>query len=78
MKEKLPKEKVAYMSARINRLRSEIYILLIDELFIDYATAEGMVEGNVFLIWGNKNQETIKKINNKMLQIKKLQSLMIK
>ena len=78
MKEKLPKEKVAYMSARINRLRSEIYILLIDELFIDYATAEGMVEGNVFLICGNKNQETIKKINNKMLQIKKLQSLMIK
>ncbi len=75
MKEKLPKEKAAYMSARISSLRSDIYIILIDELFMDYARAEGMVERNVFLIGGNKNPETIKIINNKMLQIQKLQSL---
>ena len=76
MKEKLPKEKVAYMSARIIRLRSEIYIILIDELFIDYASAEGVVEGNIYLIGGNKNPEIVKIINNKMLQIKNLQLLM--
>jgi hypothetical protein len=76
MKEKLPKEKVAYMNARINELRSEIYILLIDELFIDYAKAEEMVEGNIFMMDGSKNPEAIKLINNKILQIKNLQSLL--
>jgi hypothetical protein len=76
MRQKLPKEKAAYMSARITRLRSEIYIILIDELFMDYATAEGMAEGCFFIIGGNKNLETIKKINSKMLQIKNLQLLM--
>jgi hypothetical protein len=76
MKEKLPMEKVAYMNARVAELKSEIYILLIDELFIDYANAEEIVESNVFLIRGNKDPETIKQINNKFLQIKKLQLLL--
>jgi hypothetical protein len=76
MKEKLPMEKVAYMNARVAELKSEIYILLIDELFIDYANAEEIVESNVFLMRGNKDPETIKQINNKFLQIKKLQLLL--
>lgn len=76
MKRKLPKGKVAYMSARITKLKSEIYILLIDELFIDYANAGRMVEGNVFMIGGNKNIEIIKQINNKILQIKKLEAML--
>ena len=64
------------MSARITKLKSEIYILLIDELFIDYAKAGKMVEGNVFIIGGNKNIEIIKQINNKILQIQTLQALL--
>jgi hypothetical protein len=76
MKRKLPKCKVAYMSARITKLKSEIYILLIDELFIDYANAGSIVEGNVFMIGGNKNIEIIKQINNKILQIKKLEAML--
>lgn len=64
------------MSARITKLKSEIYILLIDELFIDYANAGRMVESNVFIIGGNKNTEIIKQINNKILQIKKLEAML--
>jgi hypothetical protein len=57
MKEKLPKEEAAYMNARITKLRSEIYVLLIDDLFLDYATVEEVVENSVFFMWGNRNPE---------------------
>ncbi len=62
-------------NSRINALRSEIYILLIDDLYLDYAKAEIMVAANIFITGGKQNPATIKKINHKFLQIKELQSV---
>lgn len=68
-------EKIAYMNARINKLKSEIYILLIDDLFLEYALAEKIIEDNFLIIGGNRNPDTIKKINDRFRQIKELQSM---
>ncbi len=76
MKEKLPTEKVAYMNARIDKLKSEIYIMLIDDLFFDYSKAEKIIEASFFIQADNRNKEIVTTINNKILQVKKLQSLL--
>jgi hypothetical protein len=61
---------------RIERLKSEIYILLIDELFLDYSVAETVLEDNLCITGRKSNPETIKKINHNFLQIKNLQLLL--
>ncbi len=69
-------EKIAYMNARINKLKSEIYILLVDDLFLEYAEAEKIIEDNFLIIAGNRNHDTIKKINDRFSQIKQLQAML--
>ncbi len=69
-------EKIAYMNARINKLKSEIYILLVDDLFLEYAEAEKIIEDNFLIIAGNRNYDTIKKINDRFSQIKQLQAML--
>ncbi len=69
-------EKLFDMHAKIRQLKSEIYILLIDDLFMDASKAEAIVEDNLFIIGGNRNPEIVKKINNKFHQIKELQSVL--
>ncbi|QHT65294.1 hypothetical protein GXP67_00700 [Rhodocytophaga rosea] len=69
-------EKLAYIHTRIQALKSEIYILLIDDLFLEYTVAEKIIEDNFLMIGGNRNPDTIKKINLKFREIKELQSLL--
>ena len=64
------------MHAKIRQFKSEIYILLIDELFLEASKAEAIIEDNLFLIGGNRNQEIIKQINNKFHQIKEFQTVL--
>lgn len=71
-----PMEKLAYIHTRIHALRSEIYILLIDDLFLEYTVAEKIIEDNFLMIGGNRNPDAIMKINLKFREIKELQSLL--
>jgi hypothetical protein len=67
-------KKLLALHMRIKQLKSEIYILIIDDLFLDYANAENMVEDNLFIIGGKTNPETVKQINTRFYQIKQLQA----
>ena len=69
-------DKLAYLHTRIYALKSEIYILLIDELLLEYSLAEKVIEDNFLIIGGNRNPDTIEKINLKFREIKELQSLL--
>jgi len=69
-------EKVAYMNARVHKLKSEIYIMLVDDMFLEYSKAEKVIESNFFIKADNKNREIVDTINNKILQVKNLQSLL--
>jgi hypothetical protein len=69
-------EKLAYIHTRIHALQSEIYILLVDDLFLEYAVAEKVIEDNFLMIGGTRNPDTIRKINLRFREIQELQSLL--
>jgi hypothetical protein len=71
-------EKLFEPNDKINKLKSEIYILLVDDLYFDYSEAEQILEAKTFIIGGKSNTEVIHKINHKFNQIKELQSFTAK